>query len=181
MTAVDVAVSVTTSNVTAAADALAAGATLVADRRRRDGAGHLAAAARAGASVVVVAEGPAPGTDVVGAAAASLVAGAAEAAAAGIAAGCIVVDGGLDAAAPEEFLALLRASGRLAALGHPLALSAPDTAVAAALPDLPATGRTAGLAAASVGVALGCRLVRTTDVRGARRVCDAIAAVLEAR
>ncbi|HVM06793.1 MAG TPA: dihydropteroate synthase [Acidimicrobiales bacterium] len=38
-----------------------------------------------------------------------------------------------------------------------------------------------GLATACVGVALGYRVVRTTDVRAARRVADAVAAVLEAR
>lgn len=37
------------------------------------------------------------------------------------------------------------------------------------------------LAAACVGVALGYRVVRATDVRAARRVADAVAAVLEAR
>ena len=180
--ALDVAVSVTTSRATVAADALAAGATLVGDRRRLAGGGHLAAAAPAGASVLVVPEPPAPGTDVVDAAVASLVAAVAEAVGAGVAPECIVVDGGLDGdRTPEEFLALLRASGRLAALGHPLALSAPRAGEVAALPGMPATtGEAAGVATASVGVALGCRLVRTTDVRRARRACDAIAAVLEA-
>lgn len=36
-------------------------------------------------------------------------------------------------------------------------------------------------AATAVGVIRGARLVRTADVRGARRVCDVLAAVLEAR
>ena len=36
-------------------------------------------------------------------------------------------------------------------------------------------------AATAVAVIRGARLVRTTDVRGARRVCDVLAAVLEAR
>src|SRR5438552_2721135 len=38
----------------------------------------------------------------------------------------------------------------------------------------------AALAAAALGVARGCRIVRAHDVRGTRRVCDTIAAVLEA-
>jgi dihydropteroate synthase len=38
----------------------------------------------------------------------------------------------------------------------------------------------ASLAAAAAGVALGCRIVRAHDVAGTRRVCDALAAVLEA-
>lgn len=50
--------------------------------------------------------------------------------------------------------------------GHPLVL------------DL---GPRPALATACVGVALGYRVVRTTDVRTARRVADAVAAVLEAR
>lgn len=40
--------------------------------------------------------------------------------------------------------------------------------------DLPA-------AATAVGVIGGARIVRTTDVRGARRVCDVLAAVMDAR
>lgn len=37
------------------------------------------------------------------------------------------------------------------------------------------------VAATAVGVIQGARLVRTADARGARRVCDVLAAVLEAR
>ena len=37
------------------------------------------------------------------------------------------------------------------------------------------------MAATAVGVIRGARIVRTTDVRGARRVCDVLAAVMEAR
>ena len=40
--------------------------------------------------------------------------------------------------------------------------------------------RDASQAAAALGVARGCRIVRAHDVRGTRRVCDVIAAVLEA-
>lgn len=36
-------------------------------------------------------------------------------------------------------------------------------------------------AAVAVAVIRGARLVRTADVRGARRVCDVLAAVMEAR
>jgi dihydropteroate synthase len=35
-------------------------------------------------------------------------------------------------------------------------------------------------AAAALALSRGCRLVRTVDVRGARRVCDVLAAILEA-
>ena len=38
----------------------------------------------------------------------------------------------------------------------------------------------ASLAAAAIGVSLGCRIVRVHDVVGTRHVCDSLAAVLEA-
>jgi dihydropteroate synthase len=38
----------------------------------------------------------------------------------------------------------------------------------------------ASLAAAAIGVALGCRIVRVHDVAGTRRVCDSLAVVLDA-
>ena len=37
------------------------------------------------------------------------------------------------------------------------------------------------MAATAVGVIRGARIVRTADVKGARRICDVLAAVLEAR
>src|SRR3712207_6018504 len=37
------------------------------------------------------------------------------------------------------------------------------------------------VAATAVGVIRGARIVRTVDVRGAQRICDVLAAVLEAR
>jgi hypothetical protein len=43
------------------------------------------------------------------------------------------------------------------------------------------TGAECPTAAAAVAVIRGARLVRTTDPRGARRVCDVLAAVMEAR
>jgi len=46
---------------------------------------------------------------------------------------------------------------------------------------LDVTGADCPTAAVAVGVIRGARLVRTTDARGARRVCDVLAAVLEAR
>jgi dihydropteroate synthase len=35
------------------------------------------------------------------------------------------------------------------------------------------------LAATAIGVVKGCRIIRAHDVRGTRRVCDVLAAVLE--
>ena len=43
------------------------------------------------------------------------------------------------------------------------------------------TGADCPTAATAVAVIRGARLVRTADPRGARRVCDVLAAVLEAR
>jgi dihydropteroate synthase len=81
-----------------------------------------------------------------------------EAEEAGVATDRIVVDPGLGVA-PH----LLRLTRRLAELGYPVLLTSDGTAAIA----LAVTG--------------GCRLVRTREVKAARRVCDVLAAILEAR
>jgi dihydropteroate synthase len=93
----------------------------------------------------------------------------------------IVVDAGLDLGKTwRQSVTLLRASGELAGLGYPLLLSASNKTFLGKLLDLDVTQRRdASLAAAAIGVALGCRLVRAHDVRGTRRVCDLLAAVVE--
>jgi dihydropteroate synthase len=76
---------------------------------------------------------------------------------------------------------LLRASRRLAELGYPLLLSASNKTFLGRLLDLEVTDRReASLAATVLGVAGGCRIVRAHDVKGTRRVCDVLAAILEA-
>jgi hypothetical protein len=95
---------------------------------------------------------------------AALVVSAADAAAAGAGAGLpsdrIVLD-----VSPR-----LRPCPDDLALGYPLLTSARSS-----------TGdRDRELAAAALAVSAGCRLVRTTDVRGVRRVCVVLAAVLRA-
>jgi dihydropteroate synthase len=102
--------------------------------------------------------------------------------AAGIPPDRIVVDAGLDLGkTAEQSLALLHASDRLATLGYPLLLSASNKPFLGRLLDLDIHERgPASLAAAALGVTRGCRLVRAHDVRGTRRVCDVIAAILEA-
>ena len=102
--------------------------------------------------------------------------------AAGIPSERIVVDAGLDLGKTwEQSLELLRRSDALAALGYPLLLSASNKTFLGKLLDLEITERRdASLAATALGVARGCRIVRAHDVRGTRRVCDTIAAVLEA-
>jgi len=94
----------------------------------------------------------------------------------------IVLDAGLDLGKTwQQSLELLRASDRLAALGYPLLLSASNKTFLGRLFDLEIDDRNdASLAAAALGVTLGCRIVRAHDVRGTRRVCDVLAAVLEA-
>ena len=107
---------------------------------------------------------------------------AARARTAGVGADQIVLDAGLDLGKTSaQSLELLRASGVLADLGYPLLLSASNKPFLGATLDLDIDNRhEASLAAAALGVSLGCRIVRVHDVAGTRRVCDALAAVLEA-
>ncbi|HEX3425868.1 MAG TPA: dihydropteroate synthase [Acidimicrobiales bacterium] len=102
--------------------------------------------------------------------------------AAGIARDRIVVDAGLDLGkTAEQSLMLLRASDRLAAQGYPVLLSASNKTFLGKALDLEIDQRgAASLAAAALGVTLGCRIVRAHDVVGTRRVCDALAAIMEA-
>src|SRR3954467_15660467 len=102
--------------------------------------------------------------------------------AAGIPAERIVLDAGLDLGKTwQQSTVLLRESPRLAALGYPLLLSASNKTFLGRLLDLEITDRRdASLSATALGVARGCRIVRAHDVKGTRRVCDTIAAVLEA-
>ena len=102
--------------------------------------------------------------------------------AAGLADEQIVVDAGLDLGkTAEQSLELLRASDRLAALGFPLLLSASNKTFLGVMFGIELTDRSeATLAAHSLGVSLGCRILRAHDVRSARRVADTLAAVMEA-
>jgi len=102
--------------------------------------------------------------------------------AAGMAPDRIVVDAGFDLGKTwQQSLTLLRRSDELAGLGYPIMLSASNKPFLGRLLDLEITERGhASLAAAALGVSRGCRIVRAHDVRGTRRVCDVIAAVLEA-
>ena len=94
----------------------------------------------------------------------------------------IVVDAGLDLGKTwQQSVQLLRASGTLAALGYPLLLSASNKTFLGRLLDLDIAARgDASLAAAALGVALGCRIVRAHDVAGTVRVCRTVQAILEA-
>jgi dihydropteroate synthase len=124
-----------------------------------------------------------PNDDVVTAVCELLVDRARQAEAAGVATERIVIDAGLDLGKTwQQSVELLHASKRLASLGYPLLLSASNKTFLGKLLDLDIEDRgDASLAAAALGVQLGCRIVRAHDVRGTRRVCDVIAAILEAQ
>jgi dihydropteroate synthase len=105
-----------------------------------------------------------------------------QAQAAGIPRERIMVDAGLDLGKSEpQSLELLRASGRLVTLGYPVFLSASNKRFLGNLLGTEVGDRREGnLAAHSLGVVLGCRILRAHDVRGARRVAAVIASILEA-
>jgi dihydropteroate synthase len=153
---------------------------------------YLAVAAAGGASVVAthIRIGPrVPDPDpvydepVVDAVARFLHDRATAAEAAGIPRERVMVDAGLDLGKTEpQSLALLRAHDRLAALGWPLFLSASNKRFLGDLVDAPVDDRReASHAAHALGIALGSRVLRAHDVRGARRTADVMAAVLSAR
>ncbi len=95
----------------------------------------------------------------------------------------IMLDDGLDLGKTEpQSLALLRSSDQLAALGFPTFLSASNKRFLGELLGTDVSDRHDGtLAAHALGVSLGCRILRSHDVAGSRRVADTIAAILEAR
>lgn len=188
----DLPISVDTWRASVAEAAYGAGAVLGNDISGFSDPGYLEAAARAGASVVAThirlaprvrdPEPSYPDGDVVAAVEELLRDRLAQALAAGIGPDRIVLDAGLDLGkTAEQSLALLRASDRLAAIGPPLLLSASNKTFLGVLLGLDVDERrTASLAAAALGVARGCRLLRVHDVAGTRQVVDVLAAVLAA-
>ncbi len=187
----DVAVSVDTWRASVARAAYGAGAVLGNDISGFADPEYLGAAAEAGASVVATHIRLAPRVrdpepvygDLVGEVEAFLTERAARAQAAGLGADRVVLDAGLDLGkTAEQSLTLLGASGRLAALGRPLLLSASNKTFLGVLLGLDLEARrSASLAAAALGISLGCRIVRVHDVAGTCRVRDALDAVLAAR
>ena len=186
----DLPVSIDTWRAEVAEAAYGAGAVLGNDISGFTDADYLAVSAAAGASVVAThirlgprVPDPDPHyEDVVGTVRSFLVERTRRAEAAGIPSDRIVVDAGLDLGkTTSQSLALLRESRRLAELGYPLLLSASNKAFLGRMLALEVgERREASLAAAAIGVTGGCRIVRAHDVRGTRRVCDVLAAVLEA-
>lgn len=187
----DVPLSVDTWRAPVARAAYAAGAVLGNDISGFADPDYLPAAAEAGASVVAThirigprVPDPEPRYDDVVATVRDFLSARAKAAEhAGLRPEQIVVDAGLDLGKTwEQSVTLLRASGALAALGYPLLLSASNKTFLGRLLDLDIDERRdASLAAAALGVGLGCRIVRAHDVAGTVRVCRTVQAVLEAR
>ncbi|MGQ0521270.1 MAG: dihydropteroate synthase [Actinomycetota bacterium] len=186
----DLPLSVDTWRATVAAAAYDAGACVGNDISGFADPEYLPVAARAGASVVAThirllprVPDPRPRYDDVVASVRDFLADKAhDARAAGIPPDRVIVDAGLDLGkTAEQSLTLLRASDRLAELGYPLLLSASNKTFLGVVLGLGIDERReASLAATALGVYRGCRVVRAHDVKGTRRVCDAVAAVLEA-
>ncbi len=183
--------SVDTWRAAVASEAFAAGAVLGNDISGFADPGYLPAATAAGASVVAThirlgprIPDPEPVYDDVVASVADFLADrAARATAAGLSPERVVLDAGLDLGkTAEQSLLLLRASDRLAALGHPLLLSASNKTFLGRILGLEIGERgEASLAAAALGISLGCRIVRVHEVGAHRQLCRVLAAISDSR
>jgi dihydropteroate synthase len=184
----DVPVSVDTWRASVAKESYAAGARLGNDISGFADPEYLAVAATAGASVVATHIRLAPRVpdpepvygDLVVDVAAFLSDRANRARAVGIPPSRIVIDAGLDLGkTAEQSLVLLRQSGSLASLGYPLLLSASNKTFLGKTLDLEIDQRRdASLAAAAIGIARGCRILRVHDVAGTVRVRDVLSSIL---
>jgi dihydropteroate synthase len=187
----DVALSCDTWKAPVAVEAYRAGAVVGNDISGFADPEYLSAAAEAGASVVAThirlgprVPDPDPQyADVVDEVCRFLSERATQARAAGIPAQRIMLDAGLDLGKTEsQSLELLRRSDHLAVLGYPVYLSASNKRFLGHLLGTDVSDRReATHAAHALGIGLGCRILRAHDVRGARRVSDVMAAILEAR
>ncbi len=103
--------------------------------------------------------------------------------AAGVGESRIVIDAGLDLGkTPAMSWELLHRSDELASLGFPLLLSASNKRFLFELLQTDRWDIAAGtMAAHVVGIAKGCRILRAHDVKGSRRVADAMAELLAER
>lgn len=184
----DVCISVDTWRASVAREAFAAGAVVGNDISGFGDAAYLAVAAAAGASVVAThirlqprVPDPEPRyDDLVGEVEAFLLDRARRAEAAGIPSQRVILDAGLDLGkTASQSLELLRASAGLARLGYPLLLSASNKRFLGDVLGLEVTARgNASLAAAALGIARGCRIVRVHDVAATVKVRDVLEAVL---
>jgi len=180
----DVPLSVDTWRSQVLGDCCAAGAAVAGDSSGFVDEAYLPTAVRVGATVVATHSRLPPGeADVVADVRRVLGERVTRARAAGLADDRIIVDPGLDLGkSPAQSLTLLRETAALADLGLPLLLDAADKRfLGMALGLEPDERRLASCAAAALGIARGGRIVRASDVRGARRVVDVLQAVLAAR
>jgi len=186
----DLPISVDTWRASVARDSYAAGAVVGNDISGFGDPEYLAVAAAAGASVVAThirlqprVPDPEPHyDDVVKEVNEFLRERAERAEAAGIPREGVILDAGLDLGKTwQQSLVLLRHSADLAALGWPVLLSASNKTFLGKLLDLDIKDRReASHAAHALGILGGCRILRAHDVKGARRVVDVVAAVLNA-
>jgi dihydropteroate synthase len=186
----NVPISIDTWRASVAGACFAAGAVLGNDISGFQDPRYLTVAAAAGASVVAThirlrprVPDPTPVyDDVVATVRRVLLEHARAAVAAGVPATGVLVDAGLDLGKDAaQSLALLRSSRELATLGFPLLLSASNKRFLGERLELAIDARNdASLAAAALGVALGCRVLRVHDVLGTVRVRDALQSVMEA-
>jgi dihydropteroate synthase len=184
----DVPISVDTWRASVAEESYAAGAVLGNDISGFGDPDYLSVAAAAGASVVATHIRLAPRVadpepvygDLVTDVATFLSDRATKAIEAGIAPTRIVIDAGLDLGkTARQSLVLLRESEALGALGYPLLLSASNKTFLGKTLDLEIDERReASLAAAALGMARGCRILRVHDVAGTVRVRDVISAIV---
>jgi len=95
----------------------------------------------------------------------------------------IMVDAGLDLGKTSEMSAvLLRRSDDLVRLGYPVFLSASNKRFLGELVGAEVTDRhELTMAAHALGIALGCRILRSHDVRGNRRVVEVMDQLLRRR
>ena len=184
----DVPVSVDTWRASVAKESYAAGALLGNDISGFADPDYLEVAAAAGASVVATHIRLAPRVpdpepvydDLVADVREFLWDRATRALEAGIPPSRIVLDAGLDLGkTAEQSLVLLRESDALASLGYPLLLSASNKTFLGKVLGLEiGERREASLAAAALGIARGCRIVRVHDVAGTVRVRDVVCSIL---
>lgn len=108
---------------------------------------------------------------------------ASSAEAAGIPKERIIVDAGLDLGKTRMMSwELLHSSAPLAALGYPLLLSASNKRFLFELLETDRHDIEAGtMAAHTVGISLGCRVLRAHDAKAARRTADVAARILQLR
>ncbi len=186
----DIPLSVDTWRASVVREAIAAGAVVGNDISGFADPDYLAVCAAGGASVVAthirlaprVADPDPEYDDVVAEVRDVLADRARRAVEAGIPAQRVMVDAGLDLGKTEaQSLQLLRRSDSLVALGHPVFLSASNKRFLAHLLDADVREVSDGtLAAHTLGIVLGCRVLRAHDVRATRRAADVAAALLAA-